>query len=139
MPWEVIAVEEFAAWLLGESDGVQIETAARVAVLAEFGPQLGRPSVETIQGSAFTNLKELRYKVDRRLYRVLFAFDPSRRTVHLLGGDKGVLKGSAIASQYLGSQNYALGSAMAVLVLLAVAVIVVLLVRLTRGFEEIGQ
>ena len=89
MPWEVIAVEEFAAWLLGESDGVQIETAARVAVLAEFGPQLGRPSVETIQGSAFINLKELRYKVDRRPYRVLFAFDPSRRTVLLLGGDKG--------------------------------------------------
>jgi ABC-type spermidine/putrescine transport system permease subunit I len=54
----------------------------------------------------------------------------------LLGGDKGVLMGSAISSQYLNSQNYALGSAMAVLVLLAVAVIVVALVRLTRGFEE---
>lgn len=56
----------------------------------------------------------------------------------LLGGDKGVLMGQAIASQYLGSQNYALGSAMAVLVLLAVAVIVALLVRLTRGFAETG-
>ena len=54
----------------------------------------------------------------------------------LLGGDKGVLMGMAIASQYLGSQNYALGSAMAVLVLIAVAVMVLLLVRLTRGFEE---
>lgn len=54
----------------------------------------------------------------------------------LLGGDKGVLMGSAISSQYLNSQNYALGSAMAVLVLLAVAVIVLALVRLTRGFEE---
>jgi ABC-type spermidine/putrescine transport system permease subunit I len=56
----------------------------------------------------------------------------------LLGGDKGVLMGMAISSQYLGTQNYALGSAMAVLVLIAVAVIVVLLVRLTRGFEEVS-
>ena len=54
----------------------------------------------------------------------------------LLGGDKGVLMGSAISSQYLNAQNYALGSAMAVLVLIAVAVLVLLLVRLTRGFEE---
>lgn len=55
----------------------------------------------------------------------------------LLGGDKGVLMGMAISQQYLATQNYALGSAMAVLVLLAVAVMVLLLVRLTRGFEEI--
>jgi ABC-type spermidine/putrescine transport system permease subunit I len=55
----------------------------------------------------------------------------------LLGGDKGVLMGMAIAQQYLATQNYALGSAMAVLVLIAVAMMVLLLVRLTRGFEEI--
>jgi len=57
----------------------------------------------------------------------------------LLGGDKGVLMGQAISSQYLDSQNYALGSAMAVLVLLAVAVMVGVLARLTRGFGEVGQ
>jgi len=56
----------------------------------------------------------------------------------LLGGDKGVLMGMAISQQYLATQNYALGSAMAVLVLIAVAVMVALLVRLTRGFEEIS-
>jgi ABC-type spermidine/putrescine transport system permease subunit I len=55
----------------------------------------------------------------------------------LLGGDKGVLMGMAIAQQYLATQDYALGSAMAVLVLIAVAMMVLLLVRLTRGFEEI--
>ena len=57
----------------------------------------------------------------------------------LLGGDKGVLMGSAISSQYLGTQNYALGSAMAVLVLVAIAIIVALLVRLTEGFAETDQ
>ena len=51
----------------------------------------------------------------------------------LLGGDRGVLMGQAISAQYLDSQNYALGSAMAVLVLIAVAIIVALLARLTRG------
>jgi len=46
--------------------------------------------------------------------------------------------GQAISAQYLDSQNYALGSAMAVLVLLAVAIIVALLARLTRGFAEVS-
>ena len=55
----------------------------------------------------------------------------------LLGGDRGVLMGQAISSQYIDAQNYALGSAMAVLVLLAVAVMVALLARLTKGFAEI--
>ena len=55
----------------------------------------------------------------------------------LLGGSRGVLMGQAIASQYLQSQNYPLGSAMAVLVLLAVAVIVLALARLTKGFDEV--
>jgi ABC-type spermidine/putrescine transport system permease subunit I len=56
----------------------------------------------------------------------------------LLGGDKGVLIGRAIASQYIESENYALGSAMAVLVLIAVAVIVGTLARLTRSFAEVS-
>lgn len=56
----------------------------------------------------------------------------------LLGGSRGVLMGQAISSQYQQSQNYALGSAMAVLVLVAVAVVVALMARLTRGFSEIG-
>jgi ABC-type spermidine/putrescine transport system permease subunit I len=56
----------------------------------------------------------------------------------LLGGDKGVLMGVAISSQYLETQNYPLGSAMAVLVLIGVAIIVGLLARLTRGFAEVS-
>lgn len=57
----------------------------------------------------------------------------------LLGGGRGVLMGQAIATQYLESQNYPLGSAMAVLVLVAVAVIVAALARVTAGFAEIGR
>lgn len=57
----------------------------------------------------------------------------------LLGGSKGVLMGQAISSQFLQSQNYPLGAAMAVLVLLAIGVIVTLLARLTKGFAEVER
>jgi ABC-type spermidine/putrescine transport system permease subunit I len=53
----------------------------------------------------------------------------------LLGGGKGLLVGQAIATQYGQSQNYALGSAMVVLLVLVIGVLVALLLRLTRGFE----
>ena len=92
MAWEVIAHEEFAAWLVDQSDKVQVGVAASVAVLAvlaELGPRLGRPRVDTLYGSDFDNMKELRFKVGRSPYRVLFAFDPIRRAILLVGGDKG--------------------------------------------------
>jgi spermidine/putrescine transport system permease protein len=57
----------------------------------------------------------------------------------LLGGSRGVLMGQALSQQYLQSQNYPLGSAMAVLVLLAVATIVGLLAWATKGFAEISR
>lgn len=54
----------------------------------------------------------------------------------LLGGSRGLLMGKALSIQYLDSQNYPLGSAMAVLVLVAVGIVVAVLARLTRGFAE---
>ncbi len=53
-------------------------------MLAELGPALGRPAVDTLKGSEVSNLKELRVGT----MRVLFVFDPKRRAVLLLGGDK---------------------------------------------------
>ena len=49
-----------------------------------MGPSLGRPLVDTIEGSRFSNMKELRVGS----IRVLFAFDPWRQAVLLIGGDK---------------------------------------------------
>jgi spermidine/putrescine transport system permease protein len=57
----------------------------------------------------------------------------------LLGGSRGVLMGQAISQQYLQSQNYPLGSAMAVLVLVAVGIIVATLAWITKGFQEVGR
>jgi ABC-type spermidine/putrescine transport system permease subunit I len=55
----------------------------------------------------------------------------------LLGGNRGVLYGSLIESQYLGSANYPLGSAMAVLLLVVLGVAIAILARLTRGFQRV--
>jgi spermidine/putrescine transport system permease protein len=57
----------------------------------------------------------------------------------LLGGNKGVLEGGLIESQYLGSANYPLGSAMAVLLLVVISIVLVVFARLTRSFEVEGQ
>jgi hypothetical protein len=57
-------------------------------ILEEQGASLGRPYVDTIKGSAFTNMKELRVQHDGNPYRILFAFDPQRQAVLLIGGNK---------------------------------------------------
>jgi hypothetical protein len=66
-----------------------IQVAQAVAALREEGPALGRPLVDRIQGSRIHHLKELRPgSAARSEIRVLFAFDPTRSALLLLGGDK---------------------------------------------------
>lgn len=69
-------------------DAVQDELLAHVAVLEVFGPQLGRPRVDTLKGSRHANMKELRFDAADGVWRFAFAFDPKRRGIVLCGGDK---------------------------------------------------
>ena len=62
--------------------------AARVRLLALYGPALGRPHVDTLKASKHVNMKELRFNAEDGAWRVAFAFDPERKAVLLLGGDK---------------------------------------------------
>lgn len=57
-------------------------------LLREFGPQLGRPHVDTMKASKFSNMKELRSRHAGHQYRTLFAFDPKQCAILLIGGDK---------------------------------------------------
>jgi len=57
--------------------------------LKDFGPGLGRPTVGTLKGSKHANVKELRFAWDVEVWRVAFAFDPERRGILLVWGDKG--------------------------------------------------
>lgn len=67
---------------------VQDEMLAHAKLLEQFGPQLGRPRVDTLNGSHHPNMKELRFDADNGVWRVAFAFDPKRRAVLLVAGDK---------------------------------------------------
>jgi hypothetical protein len=88
MPWQV----EFHNELISEVDGlsreVQKALAAHVRLLVEFGPGLGRPSVDTLKGSRVANLKELRFSSEGSIGRVAFAFYRNRIAVLLAVGDK---------------------------------------------------
>ena len=92
MAWSVKVTEEYAAWfatLIKDDLAPAVQVAQAVAALREEGPALGRPLVDRIQGSRIHHLKELRPgSAGRSEIRVLFAFDPTRSALLLLGGDK---------------------------------------------------
>lgn len=84
--WEVRFSHEAEAWIDTLTDGEYRSFFGAVDALELVGPSLGRPIVDTIRGSRHTNMKELR-SVGGNL-RALFAFDPKRQAIILLGGDK---------------------------------------------------
>ena len=88
MRWTVIQCVEFQEEFEQFPGGLQDELLAYEEVLAQRGPGLGRPLVDTLKGSHLSNLKELRFSWQRQPYRFLFAFDPERAAVVLIGGSK---------------------------------------------------
>ena len=64
------------------------ELLALSRLLQQFGPQLGRPRVDTLNGSRHANMKELRFSAADGEWRVAFAFDPTRSAILLVAGDK---------------------------------------------------
>jgi hypothetical protein len=88
MPWEVEFTEEFERWWNSLAQEEQVEIAAKVELLEEHGPTLPRPHSDVITSSRHANMKELRGKINERHLRVLYAFDPRRSALLLIGGDK---------------------------------------------------
>lgn len=90
MPWEVLSLPEFDEWFgsLEQADRNALDV--KIRVLEQLGPRLGRPHADTVKGSRHSNMKELRA---RETLRAFFAFDPKRRAVLLIGGDKAGDKG----------------------------------------------
>lgn len=86
MAWEVNATQQVEEWLLEfHSDEFDLISAA-IDMLQDQGPTLGRPAVDRIKGSRHHNMKELR-SIGGHI-RILFAFDPAREAILLVGGDK---------------------------------------------------
>ena len=87
--WEAILHDDFTPEFKQLSSIVQNELVALTLNLREKGPLLGRPQVDTLKGSRHANMKELRFDADGGVWRVAFAFDPERKAVLLVAGDKG--------------------------------------------------
>lgn len=88
MSWEVEYTNEFEQWWLGLNEEEQISVDATVRLLQERGPQLPFPHSSGINSSKHSHMRELRIQHEGRPYRTLFAFDPRRAAILLLGGDK---------------------------------------------------
>lgn len=88
MPWTVLFHTDFEPELAALDPAVRIELLARVKILAEHGPSLGRDLVDTLEGSKHANLKEMRFNASGGVWRFAFAFDPTRSAILLVGGDK---------------------------------------------------
>lgn len=89
MAYEVEFTEEFEEWWTSLTEDEQESVDFSVRLLQEQGVHLRRPHVDTVsKHSKFPNMKELRCQHQGRPYRILFAFDPRRVAILLIGGDK---------------------------------------------------
>ena len=88
MKWSVELHDEFQPEFFALPPKVRRTILALSRLLGEFGPHLGRPRVDTLNGSRHANMKEMRFSVVDGEWRLAFAFDPARNAVLLVAGDK---------------------------------------------------
>lgn len=88
MACDVEYTDEFGEWwdTLDEQDRRQV--AMSVRLLEDNGPALGFPHSSQIKGSRHTHMRESRSQSKGRPLRTLYAFDPRRKAILLIGGDK---------------------------------------------------
>jgi hypothetical protein len=85
---EIVVTDEFKAWFESLNESQQEAVVRVVGLLEERGPVLEFPFSSGINGSAFAAMRELRIQQGGNPYRVLYAFDPVRQAVLLIGGVK---------------------------------------------------
>jgi len=88
MNWEVEYTDEFEAWWLTLSEKEQVAVAVTVGLLERMGPALSFPHSSAVHGSKHGHMRELRSQCEGRPLRTLYAFDPRRIAILLIGGDK---------------------------------------------------
>ena len=92
MSWTVVLEPRFGVELRELDAAVRVELLARAGRLEAMGPAPGRPTVDTLNGSTYPNMKALRFSAGGGVWRVAFAFDPARRAVLLVAGYKAGVK-----------------------------------------------
>jgi len=88
MTWDVEYTDDFGIWWAGLTESEQESLDVSVRLLEDRGPNLGFPHSSGINGSRHGHMRELRTQHDGRPLRTLYAFDPRRTAILLLGGDK---------------------------------------------------
>jgi len=88
MKWTVQLDTAFEPEFAAMVEEVQDELLAHAKLLESFGPQLGRPRADSLNGSKHANMKELRFDAGDGVWRVAFAFDPKRCAILLVAGNK---------------------------------------------------
>jgi hypothetical protein len=86
--WEVIATDKFTDWFAQLSKTDRARVLAGMYLLKEKGPHLSRPYADTVEGSKYVNMKELRVQSKGDPLRAFFVFDPKRKGVLLCAGNK---------------------------------------------------
>lgn len=86
--WDVEYTDEFGEWFQELTEAEEQKVSATVNQLVAHGPALGFPHTSAINGSRHDHMRELRIQVQGKPFRVLYAFDPRRSAILLLGGDK---------------------------------------------------
>jgi hypothetical protein len=86
--WIIDRTNEVAQWIAQLNDEAQEAIYKNLLILKNIGPSLGRPYVDSINESKHKNMKELRIQHKKKLFRIFFVFDPERKAILLIGGDK---------------------------------------------------
>ncbi|HAX4744817.1 TPA: type II toxin-antitoxin system RelE/ParE family toxin [Escherichia coli] len=86
--WNVVTIDLFDAWFLAQAEDLRESVFEAMGLLEKFGPTLGRPYVDTLNGSDFANMKEHRVQHKGSPVRAFFAFDPTRNAIVLCAGNK---------------------------------------------------
>ncbi len=88
MNWKIEFHDEFEEEFDNLAETVRDAIFVKASLLEQIGPSLGRPHADTLNGSIHGNMKELRCKVNKANWRILFAFDPDRKAILLVAGNK---------------------------------------------------
>jgi hypothetical protein len=88
MSWQVEYTDEFEGWWNTLSEDEQVSIDAAVRLLEARGPSLGFPHSSGIESSRHSHMRELRIQHQGKPYRTLYAFDPRRMAILLIGGEK---------------------------------------------------
>ena len=88
MSWDIEYTDEFGRWWNSLSEAEQSKVDAHVRALETWGPHLAHPMSSGVKGSRHAHMRELRVQVLGRPFRILYAFNPKRNAILLVGGDK---------------------------------------------------